>query len=356
MKLTPGAAISTPLLNGVTEAGEFEPPLQLPSLPLSSMAELTLSDRDAWLRLMEQHPLILRNLFNAATQSSRHSGTDGGNRAFIEMSESSIPLTSQEDQGSLPQISLTLKALPSEPPLNPIGSLPVGTKRPTSGSFVLESNCPFVMDKLPTLNPLETFKKREALQFTSNEIEENREDRLPVKKKVATRETTCLLKKWLYEHRKNPYPTKEEKAMLAAVTRMNLTQVSTWFANARRRLKKENRLTWNATNRTLPPHLSPPSPSTTFQPLPPMFWNEDWSIARTLTSQVHSILWSQVVKDTRSRVTTNGFEKEVVLEPTSMPPSSPPPPPPPPSSTKIWSLAALVEERPPCKEPSSGNN
>ena len=25
---------------------------------------------------------------------------------------------------------------------------------------------------------------------------------------------------------------------------MTLTQVSTWFANARRRLKKENRMTW----------------------------------------------------------------------------------------------------------------
>ena len=28
--------------------------------------------------------------------------------------------------------------------------------------------------------------------------------------------------------------------MLAIITRMTLTQVSTWFANARRRLKKEN--------------------------------------------------------------------------------------------------------------------
>ena len=30
--------------------------------------------------------------------------------------------------------------------------------------------------------------------------------------------------------------------MLAIITRMTLTQVSTWFANARRRLKKENKL------------------------------------------------------------------------------------------------------------------
>lgn len=43
-------------------------------------------------------------------------------------------------------------------------------------------------------------------------------------------------------HRDNPYPTKSEKVMLALLTRMTLTQVSTWFANARRRLKKEKTL------------------------------------------------------------------------------------------------------------------
>ena len=31
---------------------------------------------------------------------------------------------------------------------------------------------------------------------------------------------------------------------------MTLTQVSTWFANARRRLKKENKMTWSPRNRT----------------------------------------------------------------------------------------------------------
>ncbi|XP_028666440.2 iroquois homeobox 7 [Erpetoichthys calabaricus] len=62
--------------------------------------------------------------------------------------------------------------------------------------------------------------------------------------KAATRESTTALKAWLNEHLKNPYPTKGEKIMLAIVTRMSLTQVSTWFANARRRLKKENKMSW----------------------------------------------------------------------------------------------------------------
>ncbi|XP_031441917.1 iroquois-class homeodomain protein IRX-4b [Clupea harengus] len=65
------------------------------------------------------------------------------------------------------------------------------------------------------------------------------------RRKNATRETTSTLKAWLQEHKKNPYPTKGEKIMLAIITRMTLTQVSTWFANARRRLKKENKMTWS---------------------------------------------------------------------------------------------------------------
>ncbi|KAI0982125.1 hypothetical protein GJ496_007068 [Pomphorhynchus laevis] len=65
-----------------------------------------------------------------------------------------------------------------------------------------------------------------------------------IRRKNATRETTSTLKAWLHEHRKNPYPTKNEKIILAYVTKMTLTQVSTWFANARRRLKKENKMTW----------------------------------------------------------------------------------------------------------------
>lgn len=71
-----------------------------------------------------------------------------------------------------------------------------------------------------------------------------------VRRKNATRESTNTLKAWLNEHKKNPYPTKGEKIMLAIITKMTLTQVSTWFANARRRLKKENKMTWIPKNRS----------------------------------------------------------------------------------------------------------
>ncbi|XP_041852045.1 iroquois-class homeodomain protein IRX-5-like [Melanotaenia boesemani] len=72
----------------------------------------------------------------------------------------------------------------------------------------------------------------------------------PTYRKNATRDATATLKAWLNKHRKNPYPTKGEKIMLAIITKMTLTQVSTWFANARRRLKKENKMTWTPRNRS----------------------------------------------------------------------------------------------------------
>ncbi|TRY85879.1 hypothetical protein DNTS_011906 [Danionella cerebrum] len=72
----------------------------------------------------------------------------------------------------------------------------------------------------------------------------------PAYRKNATRDATATLKAWLSEHRKNPYPTKGEKIMLAIITKMSLTQVSTWFANARRRLKKENKMSWTQRNRS----------------------------------------------------------------------------------------------------------
>lgn len=56
------------------------------------------------------------------------------------------------------------------------------------------------------------------------------------RRKNATRETTSTLKAWLYEHRKNPYPTKGEKIMLAIITKMTLTQGMATFFPAKKEL------------------------------------------------------------------------------------------------------------------------
>ena len=61
---------------------------------------------------------------------------------------------------------------------------------------------------------------------------------------VRRMRNTAVLVKWIEEHQANPYPTKAEKQYLAYYSGMNLTQLSTWFANARRRIKKIGMKTW----------------------------------------------------------------------------------------------------------------
>ncbi|KAI8335635.1 homeobox KN domain-containing protein [Choanephora cucurbitarum] len=47
---------------------------------------------------------------------------------------------------------------------------------------------------------------------------------------------TAVLKQWLIEHCRNPYPTEAEKTGLKEKTGLTLNQISNWFINARRRL------------------------------------------------------------------------------------------------------------------------
>ncbi|KAL2813452.1 hypothetical protein BJX63DRAFT_421310 [Aspergillus granulosus] len=52
-----------------------------------------------------------------------------------------------------------------------------------------------------------------------------------------SRAAVQTLRKWFDQHSEWPYPNKHEKAYLSQRTGLTLTQVSTWFANARRRQK-----------------------------------------------------------------------------------------------------------------------
>ncbi|KAI8882156.1 hypothetical protein K501DRAFT_334248 [Backusella circina FSU 941] len=47
---------------------------------------------------------------------------------------------------------------------------------------------------------------------------------------------TAVLKQWLIDHCRNPYPTEVEKTGLRDKTGLTLNQISNWFINARRRL------------------------------------------------------------------------------------------------------------------------
>ncbi len=52
------------------------------------------------------------------------------------------------------------------------------------------------------------------------------------------RRNPAVLVEWIEDHPFNPYPTKQEKQQLAALSGMTLRQLNDWFANARRNIKK----------------------------------------------------------------------------------------------------------------------
>lgn len=53
-----------------------------------------------------------------------------------------------------------------------------------------------------------------------------------------TQERAQPLIRWYEDHKDHPYPNRQEKLQLCQLTQLTYTQVSTWFANARRRNKK----------------------------------------------------------------------------------------------------------------------
>ncbi|XP_022666755.1 homeobox protein PKNOX2-like isoform X2 [Varroa jacobsoni] len=53
---------------------------------------------------------------------------------------------------------------------------------------------------------------------------------------VLPKQATELMRAWLFAHVVHPYPSEEEKKLIAEQTNLSLLQVNNWFINARRRI------------------------------------------------------------------------------------------------------------------------
>ncbi|CAH8443628.1 unnamed protein product [Dicrocoelium dendriticum] len=56
------------------------------------------------------------------------------------------------------------------------------------------------------------------------------------KRGVLPKRATQIMKQWLFQHLVHPYPTEDEKRLIANQTNLTLLQVNNWFINARRRI------------------------------------------------------------------------------------------------------------------------
>ncbi|VDO04192.1 unnamed protein product [Rodentolepis nana] len=160
------------------------------------------------------------------------------------------------------------------------------TPSSSNSSFQIEVNHPFQPPRTTNLQINEPSHENEHEEQTEDTDDQESRNR----RRNVTRESTRHLKKWLNAHLSNPYPNKGEKIMLSILSGMSITQVSTWFANARRRIKKEHQITWNSGAKSPPENSAltnetPVNPSMNFQPQnqqPPTNWEVGGSAGNSL--------------------------------------------------------------------------
>lgn len=56
------------------------------------------------------------------------------------------------------------------------------------------------------------------------------------KRGILPKQATSIMRSWLFQHIVHPYPTEEEKKVIATQTNLTMLQVNNWFINARRRI------------------------------------------------------------------------------------------------------------------------
>ncbi|EPS25521.1 hypothetical protein PDE_00454 [Penicillium oxalicum 114-2] len=115
----------------------------------------------------------------------------------------------------------------------------------------LHRGCSFLHDRLPKslFHPLRPVSEHafistdnpagepKAKATSYGTVEDGPDASSRTKSVRFSRKAITILKSWLRDHNRNPYPTEDEKDELQLATGLSRTQISNWLANARRRGK-----------------------------------------------------------------------------------------------------------------------
>jgi len=83
---------------------------------------------------------------------------------------------------------------------------------------------------------IETFPVQQAFQVRIPPIKKKKRNGIQkFKRSRFELETSHILTSWLLAHKKNPYPTQQQKQQLAVETNLDVSQVQNWFINIRKR-------------------------------------------------------------------------------------------------------------------------
>ncbi|CDH57984.1 predicted protein [Lichtheimia corymbifera JMRC:FSU:9682] len=163
----------------------------------------------------------------------------------------SPPLWNTSSSSSSPPPPLPLHHQHQQPSAIPTSSSPPSSSSPSSATFSFSSSSTTRYPHRPrrsSMNamdapPIHSHHHRRITKATSSSSSTNGAGGGGTGGNIKKRQrsnlpkpVTAILKNWLAEHKKHPYPNEDEKCQLVRQTGLARNQISNWFINARRRI------------------------------------------------------------------------------------------------------------------------
>jgi len=82
----------------------------------------------------------------------------------------------------------------------------------------------------------DTYLDRQTHKPLPNPFQKDSTSRRKRKHTVISQKSSQILKLWLFDHSKHPYPDDDEKDELCLRTNLTIPQLNHWFTNARQRI------------------------------------------------------------------------------------------------------------------------